>query len=80
MGKKIWTGMIEVFYYLEGKVWGWGPLSPSSVVGQWQTTRLGIVDGARVTVEERGVAPWFTIDDNGENKSSNDAEEANDSK
>ena len=50
------------------------------MVGQWQAMRLGIVDGARVTAEERGVAPWFAIDDNGENKSSNDAEDADDGK
>jgi hypothetical protein len=30
--------------------------------------RLGIVDGERVTAEERGVAPWFAIDDKDENK------------
>jgi hypothetical protein len=29
-------------------------------VGQWQAIRLGVVDGERVTVEERGVAPWFS--------------------
>ena len=74
MGKKIWAGTIEDFYYLEGTVRGWGPLSPASVVGQWQAIRLGIVDGERVTEEERGVAPWFAIDDDYENKSSNDAE------
>ena len=33
--------------------------SPASVVGQWQAIRLGVVDGERVTAEERGVAPWF---------------------
>jgi hypothetical protein len=28
-------------------------------VGGWQAIRLGIVEGERVTEEERGVAPWF---------------------
>ena len=30
------------------------------------------MDGERVTAEERGVAPWFAIDDKDENKSSNE--------
>jgi hypothetical protein len=59
-GKKIWAGNIDDFYYLEGTVRGWSPISPASVVGQWQAIRLGVVDGERVTVEERGVAPWFS--------------------
>ncbi|KAL7516909.1 hypothetical protein ACHAWX_001878, partial [Stephanocyclus meneghinianus] len=58
-GKKIWAGTIEDFYYLEGTVRGWSPVSPASVIGQWQAIRLGVVDGDRVTQEERGVAPWF---------------------
>jgi len=58
-GKKIWAGNIDDFYYLEGTVRGWSPISPASVVGQWQAIRLGVVDGERVTAEERGVAPWF---------------------
>ncbi len=40
-----------------------------SVVGQWQGVRLGFVDGERVTADERGVAPWFAVDDKDENKS-----------
>lgn len=63
LGKKIWAGTIEDFYYLEGTVRGWGPISPASVVGQWQGVRLGVVNGERVTAEERGVAPWFAMDD-----------------
>jgi len=59
-GKKIWAGNIDDFYYLEGTVRGWSPISPASVVGQWQGIRLGVMDGERVTVDERGVAPWFT--------------------
>mmetsp|Transcript_17924 Transcript_17924/g.43107 ORF Transcript_17924/g.43107 Transcript_17924/m.43107 type:complete len:250 (+) Transcript_17924:67-816(+) len=60
-GKQIWAGTIEDFYYLEGTVRGWGPISPASVVGQWQAVRLGVVDGDRVSVEERGEAPWFEM-------------------
>ena len=32
---------------------------PASVVGQWQMMQLGVVDGHRVSDEERGAAPWF---------------------
>ena len=60
LGKRIWAGTIEDFYYLEGTVRGWSPISPASVDGQWQAIRLGSMDGGdRVTAEERGVAPWF---------------------
>ena len=59
LGKKIWAGTIDDFYYLEGTVRGWSPISPASVDGQWQAVRLGVVDGERVAVEERGEAPWF---------------------
>eukprot|EP00584_Thalassiosira_punctigera_P001243 CAMPEP_0172525866 /NCGR_PEP_ID=MMETSP1067-20121228/890_1 /TAXON_ID=265564 ORGANISM="Thalassiosira punctigera, Strain Tpunct2005C2" /NCGR_SAMPLE_ID=MMETSP1067 /ASSEMBLY_ACC=CAM_ASM_000444 /LENGTH=269 /DNA_ID=CAMNT_0013309247 /DNA_START=22 /DNA_END=831 /DNA_ORIENTATION=+ len=59
LGKKIWAGTIEDYYYLEGTVRGWSPISPASVVGQWQGVRLGVVNGDRVGEEERGEAPWF---------------------
>jgi hypothetical protein len=78
LGKKIWAGTIEDFYYLEGTVRGWSPISPASVVGQWQGVRLGVVDGERVTAEERGVAPWFAADEATEENDSNDAEEVDD--
>ncbi|EED90613.1 predicted protein [Thalassiosira pseudonana CCMP1335] len=58
-GKQIWAGTIEDFYFLEGTVRAWSPISPASVIGQWQAIRLGVEGGDRVTVEERGVAPWF---------------------
>ncbi|KAL9181665.1 hypothetical protein ACHAXT_012008 [Thalassiosira profunda] len=60
-GKQIWAGTVEDFYYLEGTVRGWSPISPASVDGQWQAVRLGEVDGERVSVEERGEAPWFMV-------------------
>lgn len=58
-GKQIWAGTIEDFYFLEGTVRGWSPLSAASVEGQWQAVRLGVLDGDRVSQDERGVAPWF---------------------
>ena len=58
-GKKIWAGTIEDYYYIQGTVRSWGVVAPASVVGQWQAVRLGVVDGDRVTEEERGKAPWF---------------------
>ena len=38
---------------MEGYVRGWSPISPASVVGQWQAKRLG------VDKNEAGIAPWF---------------------
>ena len=61
-GKQIWAGTIDDFYYLEGTVRGWSPISPASVVGQWQGVRLGVIgEEARVSEDERGVAPWFSV-------------------
>lgn len=64
-GKQIWAGTIDDFYFLEGTVRGWSPISPASVVGQWQAIRLGSMeDGSdRVSAEERGEAPWFMEED-----------------
>eukprot|EP00574_Skeletonema_japonicum_P002196 CAMPEP_0201720488 /NCGR_PEP_ID=MMETSP0593-20130828/5414_1 /ASSEMBLY_ACC=CAM_ASM_000672 /TAXON_ID=267983 /ORGANISM="Skeletonema japonicum, Strain CCMP2506" /LENGTH=240 /DNA_ID=CAMNT_0048211127 /DNA_START=17 /DNA_END=739 /DNA_ORIENTATION=- len=63
-GKQIWAGTIEDFYYLDGTVRGWSPISPASVDGQWQAIRLGNIDDSdRVSAEERGVAPWFMEED-----------------
>eukprot|EP00568_Trieres_chinensis_P011368 CAMPEP_0183302708 /NCGR_PEP_ID=MMETSP0160_2-20130417/8397_1 /TAXON_ID=2839 ORGANISM="Odontella Sinensis, Strain Grunow 1884" /NCGR_SAMPLE_ID=MMETSP0160_2 /ASSEMBLY_ACC=CAM_ASM_000250 /LENGTH=239 /DNA_ID=CAMNT_0025465511 /DNA_START=59 /DNA_END=778 /DNA_ORIENTATION=- len=57
LGKRIWAGVIEDYYYLQGTVRGWSPISPASVQGQWQAKRLG------VDKEEAGIAPWFENDD-----------------
>lgn len=54
LGKKIWAGTVDDFYYLQGTVRGWSPISPASVVGQWQAKRLGISKD-----EDPGIAPWF---------------------
>jgi len=56
-GKKIWAGTVDDFYFIEGTVRGWSPISPASVIGQWQCKRLG------VDPEEAGVAPWFETDE-----------------
>ena len=44
---------------------GWSPISPASVIGQWQAVRLGVVEGDRVSKDERGEAPWFAIEEEG---------------
>lgn len=79
LGKQIWAGTIEDFYYLEGTVRGWSPISPASVDGQWQAIRLGSMDdgGDRVTAEERGVAPWFMEEEEEEQKEE-EGDDAND--
>lgn len=61
-GKRIWAGVTDDYYFMEGTVRGWSPLSPASVLGQWQAKRLG------VDPEEMGVAPWFQEDTADENK------------
>lgn len=78
LGKRIWAGTIEDFYYLEGTVRGWSPISPASVDGQWQAIRLGSMDGGdRVTAEERGLAPWFMEEEEDQKEEEGD-DDAND--
>mmetsp|Transcript_4777 Transcript_4777/g.9121 ORF Transcript_4777/g.9121 Transcript_4777/m.9121 type:complete len:262 (+) Transcript_4777:78-863(+) len=62
LGKKIWAGTVDDYYYMEGTVRGWSPVQPASVIGQWQMKRLG------VDPEEAGVAPWFERDDDDDDK------------
>ena len=57
LGKKIWAGPAEDFYYLQGTVRGWNPLSPASVRGVWQMKRLGC------DKDEMGTAPWFEVEE-----------------
>mmetsp|Transcript_21519 Transcript_21519/g.33168 ORF Transcript_21519/g.33168 Transcript_21519/m.33168 type:complete len:244 (+) Transcript_21519:329-1060(+) len=52
-GKKIWAGVVDDYYFLQGTVRGWSFTSPAEVLGGWQGKRLG------VDPEEAGVAPWF---------------------
>jgi len=53
LGKKIWAGVVDDYYYIQGTVRGWSPISPASVLAQWQAKRLGVSE------EEAGTAPWF---------------------
>lgn len=57
LGKKIWAGTLDDYYFVEGTIRGWSPISPASVVGQWQAKRLG------VDKDEAGIAPWFQEDE-----------------
>ena len=70
-GKKIWAGTVDDFYYIQGTVRGWSPISPASVVGQWQCRRLG------VDKDEAGIAPWFQEDEEetGDDESSTEVKE-----
>ena len=49
---------IKDFCYLEVTVLGYSPISPASLVGQWQVMQLSIEDGDCVSAEEQGTAPW----------------------
>ena len=55
-----------IIIFLDGTVRGWSPISPASVIGQWQAVRLGVVEGDRVSKDERGEAPWFGVDEDNE--------------
>ena len=57
LGKRIWAGSVDDFYYVQGTIRGWSPISPASVIGQWQAKRLG------VDKDEVGLAPWFQDDE-----------------
>lgn len=59
IGKKIWAGVVDDFYFCRGSVRGWNFFSPASVVGQWQAKRLGS------DKEESGIPPWFEEGDEG---------------
>eukprot|EP00569_Conticribra_weissflogii_P006994 CAMPEP_0171335920 /NCGR_PEP_ID=MMETSP0878-20121228/5653_1 /TAXON_ID=67004 /ORGANISM="Thalassiosira weissflogii, Strain CCMP1336" /LENGTH=272 /DNA_ID=CAMNT_0011837263 /DNA_START=24 /DNA_END=842 /DNA_ORIENTATION=- len=67
-GKQIWAGTLEDYYFMEGTVRGWSPISPASVIGQWQGIRLG------VSKEERGVAPWFAREEENEEEDGGEGE------
>ena len=40
-GKKLWAGIMNDYYYLDGTVRGWGFFRSASILGQWQMKRLG---------------------------------------
>lgn len=70
LGKKIWAGVVDDFYFTEGTVRGWSFFSAAAVVGQWQAKRLG------VDPEEAGTAPWFQTDEEKEEESEASSNEA----
>ncbi len=70
LGKRIWAGTIDDYYYAQGTIRGWNPLSPASVVGQWQAKRLG------VDKDEAGIAPWFEEDEDDDSENSDSVEMA----
>jgi hypothetical protein len=62
LGKNIWAGVVDDYYFTLGTVRGWSVITPAEVKGQWQARRLG------VDPQEAGTAPWFesTEDDKDE--------------
>lgn len=57
LGKKIWAGVVDDYYYLQGTVRGWSFFAAAAVLGQWQSKRLG------ADPEEAGTAPWFETEE-----------------
>ncbi|CAJ1964241.1 unnamed protein product [Cylindrotheca closterium] len=68
IGKKIWAGVIDDYYFAQGTVRGWSFFSAAAVVGQWQAKRLG------VDPEEAGNPPWFGEDDEEEEGANSNGE------
>jgi hypothetical protein len=69
ISKKIWAGVVDDYYFLQGTVRGWTFWQAASVLGQWQAKRLG------VDPQEAGTPSWFmdadeSNDDNNEDESS----------
>jgi hypothetical protein len=67
VGKDIWAGVVEDYYYMAGTVRGWSFFSPASVLGQWQAKRLG------ADPEEAGTAPWNEQEEEEEDEDSKKA-------
>lgn len=57
LGKKIWAGVVDDYYFMQGTIRGWSFFSAAAVLGQWQSKRLG------VDPKEAGTAPWFETED-----------------
>ena len=57
IGKQIWAGVVDDYYYIQGTVRGWTFWQPASVLAQWQGKRLGVDEA------EAGTAPWFEAKD-----------------
>lgn len=68
IGKDIWAGVVEDYYFTQGTVRGWNFLAAAEVVGQWQSKRLG------VDPDEAGIAPWFEEEEEDETKEEEDAQ------
>ena len=73
LGKQIWAGVVDDYYFTAGTVRGWNIFQPAAVVGQWQAKRLGI------DPDEAGTAPWFETDEEEETPSSSDTKESDES-
>jgi len=69
LGKKLWAGVVDDYYFLQGSVRGWSPIQTASVLGQWQMKRLG------VSPDEAGVAPWFEQPEEEEEEEAVEAED-----
>lgn len=69
LGKRIWAGTVDDFYYVQGTIRGWSPISPASVIGQWQAKRLG------VDKDEAGIAPWLQEDEEEEDEAKDESAE-----
>jgi len=66
LGKRLWAGVVDDYYYLRGTVRGWGPLQPANVMAQWQAKRLG------VDPKEAGEAPWSVDESQSDENSQNE--------
>ena len=66
VGKDIWAGVVDDYYFTMGTVRGWSFISPAAVLGQWQAKRLG------VDPDEAGTPPWFETEE-GEEEEEEDA-------
>jgi hypothetical protein len=69
IGKNIWAGVVDDYYFTAGTVRGWSFFSSAAVVGQWQAKRLG------VDPDEAGPAPWFEEPEEEEEEETTAAEE-----
>lgn len=68
-GKKIWAGPMDDYYFMQGTVRGWNPISPASILGLWQMIRLG------VDKDEAGIAPWIDQEEEEEKATPNGNED-----
>lgn len=74
LGKRIYAGNADDYYYLQGTVRGWSPIASARVLGQWQMKRLG------VDRDEAGIAPWFQEEEEEDGEGSGAIEQVEGSK